>query len=80
MATYTVKVKSVCTGGEHITVTVSRDGKVVKDFLLTRTDLFQTELTWEDVLPFLIRQTIKTSGANTLAKAKTVVESAEWVI
>lgn len=80
MATYTVRVKGVCTGGEHITITVLKDGVSLKDVHLTRTDLFQTDLSWEEVLPFLIKQTIKASGANTLAQAKTAVESASWVM
>lgn len=78
MATYTVKIDSVCSGGEHIRLKVLRDGVEVKKFGVTRTDMLTNNLTWEEVLPFFLRQTIKKSGATTLAQAKTAVEAASW--
>jgi hypothetical protein len=79
MATYTVVVKSVCPGGEHVTLTVKRDGAVVRDFPVTKTEILGTDLNWETVLPFFLREVIKHSGATTMAQAKAAVEAASWV-
>jgi len=78
MAVYTVVVKGQCSGGEHITLTVKRDGVAVKDFATTRSELLANDLSWEEVFPFFLRETIKSSGATTVAQAKTAVEAASW--
>jgi len=78
MALYTVVYKSSCTGGEHIKLTVYRDGIELRDFNVTRTDIMTNELTWEQALPFLLRECIKRSGATTLAQARTAIEAASW--
>lgn len=80
MAVYTVTVKGVCAGGGHITLTVKRDGAAVRDVVVNRSDIMESDLTWDEVLPFFLRETIKRSGATTLAQAKTAVEAAQWVM
>lgn len=78
MATYTIKVLGTCTGGEHIKLGVYRNGAFLKNISVTRTEVLQTDLNWDEVLPFFLRECIKRSGATTLAQAKTAVEAAEW--
>ena len=84
MATYTVQFVYTCTRnindntGFHIIFDVLRDGSVVRRISIPRDDILSTDLTWESVLPFFLRETVKRSGATTLAQAKTAVEAAEW--
>ena len=78
MALYTVVYKSSCTGGEHITLTVKRNNVVVRDIVVTRTDMLTNDLTWNEVIPFFLRECIKKAGATTLAQARTAIEAASW--
>jgi len=81
MATFTVQVIGACrTGGEHIGLDVLRDGQQVKRIMVCKTDMLTTNLDWEAVIPFFLREVVKRSGATTLAQAKTAVEAASWVI
>lgn len=80
MATYTVRVAGVCSGGEHITLNLRRDGTTVRQMVVTKTDIMNNETQLEDALVFFLRAAIKKAGATTMAQAKTAVEAAEWVI
>lgn len=80
MATYTVKVAGVCSGGEHISLDLKRDGTTVRRLTVTKADILQNETSIDDALIFFLRQAIKTAGATTMAQAKTAVEAAQWVI
>lgn len=80
MSRYTVKYKSMCSGGGHVTLSVLRDGIAVRDLTLMRSDMLETELSWEDVIPFFLREVIKRSGATTLAQARAAIEAASWEI
>ena len=81
MATYTVTVAGQCSGGEHITLTVKRNGVAVKNITVTKTDLLNMDLdgNWETVIFAFIREKVKSSGAVNAAQAKTAVEAASWV-
>ncbi len=80
MAIFTLKVIGTCAGGGHVFLNVLRDGTPVKQLVLNKEDILQTELNWEEVLPFFIREVIKRSGARTLQEAKAAIESAQWVM
>lgn len=80
MATYTVRYKSVCGGGEHFTFDVYRDGVKVALWNRTKTELLNTDYDWRDVLGFLVWQAIKAAGATTPAQAKAAIEAKEWVL
>jgi len=80
MAVYTVAVLGACTGGEHISLSLRRDGVEVKKHTVTRTEILQDETIFDEALIFFLRMAIKKAGATTLAQAKAAVESAEWVI
>jgi hypothetical protein len=76
MATYTVRVLGVCSGGEHVSLNVLRDGDVIKKICFTKTEILDpASIEWENVLIHFMRQAIKKSGATTLAQAKTAVEA-----
>lgn len=80
MAVYKVQVLGVCGGGEHITLSVKKDGVVIKQVAITKKDILQSDTTWEDAMLFFLRAAIKAAGATTTAQAKTAVEAAQWVI
>ena len=80
MATYTVIVLGQCSGGEHISLHLKKDGANLKKIVITKTEIFQNETNLEDALIFFLRQAIRAAGATTLAQAKTAVESAQWVV
>lgn len=80
MATYTVSVLGVCTGGEHIKIALKKDGVVVRNMSITKTEIFNTETNLEEALIFFLRQAVRAAGATTLAQAKTAVEATQWVI
>jgi len=78
MARYTVQYDHTCTGGGHIVLRVLQDGKPVRLFSVTREQIMDTDLSWEEVLPFFLREAIKRSGATTLAQARDAIEAASW--
>lgn len=80
MAVYTVKVAGVCSGGEHISLDIKRDGTTVKRLTVTKTEILHADTDIEDALIYFLRQAIRKAGATTLSKAKTAVEAAQWVI
>ena len=63
---YTFKIASVCSGGEHITVEVLRNGEKYKTRTLSREDIATGEYQkWENIMTLLIAKAIKHSGATT---------------
>ena len=80
MATYTVSVLGVCSGGEHIKIALKKDGATIKNMSITKTEIFNTETNLEEALIFFLRQAIRAEKATTLAQAKTAVEAAQWVV
>ena len=80
MAIYTVKVLGQCSGGEHITLQILKDGVNLRKTMVTKTEIFQNETTWEEAMIFFLRQAIRKANATTILQAKAAVESAEWVV
>lgn len=78
MPTFTVEYNRQCTGGEHITLDVLRDGVKIREMTVIRTEILTTDLNYADVLPFFLRETIKRAGATTLGQARTAIEAASW--
>lgn len=79
MATYTIDITGVCSGGEHVFGNVQRNGVVVRGITLNKSDILSPdELSWEDVIHFFIREVIKKSGATTLIEARNAIEAASW--
>ena len=74
--TFTFKILSVCSGGEHINVRVLKDGSALTTKTINKTDIINTELTWHEVLPFLLNKIVANSGATTAAQRKTAIEGA----
>ena len=80
MATYTLKVESVCTGGEHIGIALYKDGVKVKVKQITREDATTYDADLTDAIIFLIKRAIKDNDANTAAKRKAAIEGIRVVI
>ena len=74
MATYTVKIESVCPGGEHITLRLYKDGVAAKALRTTKAELTDGDVDVVDAVGFLCRRAIKDANANTNAKRKTAIE------
>ena len=74
MANYTLKIYSVCSGGEHITLQIYKDGVANKKFNITKSEVMGSDLNLEDTLLWLIRQAIKNAGATTNAQRKAAIE------
>lgn len=71
---YTITIDSVCTGGEHIRLQLKKDGVNIKKINVTKEDITNPEVDWDEVLGKLIRQAIKSASANTAAKRKAAIE------
>lgn len=80
MATYTLKVKSVCTGGEHIDIGLYKDAVKVGTKAITRTDAITDDADLTEVIIYLIKRAIKDNNANTAAKRKAAIEAIQVVI
>jgi len=74
MATYTLKVESVCTGGEHIGIGLYKDAVRVGTKQITKTEAITDDTDLTDVIIFLIKKAIKDNNANTAAKRKAAIE------
>lgn len=74
MANYTLKIDSVCPGGEHITLQLYKDSVAAKQIRITKTELMDGDVDLTDAVGFLCRQAIKLSGATTNAQRKAAVE------
>ena len=79
MATYTLKIESVCTGGEHIGIGLYKDSVKVGTKQITRTDAITDDADLKDVIIYLIKRAIKDNNANTAAKRKTAIEGLQVV-
>ena len=79
MATYTLKVESVCTGGEHIGIGLYKDSVKVGTKQITRSDAITDDADLKDVIIYLIKRAIKDNNANTAAKRKTAIEGLQVV-
>lgn len=80
MATYTLKVEAVCTGGEHIGIGLYRDAVKVGTKQITRTEAITDDADIKDVIIYLIKRAIKDKNANTAAQRKAAIEGIQVVI
>jgi hypothetical protein len=83
MARYTLKIDSVCTGGEHIKIKVLKDGAQEGLFDVTKTGIMgiiENDLDWNDVVVFVLKKAVHNSGATTAAERKAAIEAAELVM
>lgn len=78
--TYTFKIISVCSGGEHITIRVLEDGVAAGTMIVAKSEIADTQLTAKDVAPWLFKKAIQNAGATTAAGRKTAIESAQVVL
>lgn len=76
-STYTVKIESVCSGGEHITLGIYKDGSKDGRIEVTKSDIVGTDLTWKDVIAFLLRKAVNNAGATTAAQRKAAIEAVQ---
>lgn len=79
MATYTLKIESVCTGGEHIGIGLYKDSVKVGTKQITKTDAITDDTDLTDIIIYLIKKAIKDNNANTAAKRKTAIEGLQVV-
>jgi len=79
MATYTFKVESVCTGGEHIGIGLYKDSVKVGTKQITRSEATTDDADLKDVIIYLIKRAIKDNNANTAAKRKAAIEGVQVV-
>jgi len=79
MATYTLDVESVCTGGEHIGIGLYKDAVRVGTKQITKTEAITDDTDLTDVIIFLIKKAIKDNNANTAAKRKAAIEGLQVV-
>ena len=77
MATYTLKVESVCTGGEHIGIGLYKDSVKVGTKQITRSEAITDDADLTDVIIYLIKRAIKDNNANTAAKRKAAIEGVQ---
>ena len=75
MATYTFKVASVCTGGEHITIGLYRDGSKVGTKQITKSEALTDDADLKDVIILLIKKAISSSSSTTAAQRKAAIEA-----
>jgi hypothetical protein len=80
MAVYTLKVESVCSGGEHITIGLYKDGVKALNKQITKTNAITDDASLSDILIYLIKRAIKDKSANTPAKMKTAIENIQVII
>jgi len=73
-ANYTLKISSVCAGGEHITLQLYKDAVAVKKIIINKTDAMQSDVDISDTLILLIRQAIQNANATTNAARKAAIE------
>jgi hypothetical protein len=78
---YTFKIKSVCPGGEHVTIDIYLDGELYKTRTVSREDINTGEYqTWDKIMTLLIAKAIKHSGAKTDAEYVSAIESASIIL
>ncbi len=74
MATYTLKIESVCPGGEHIAIGLYKDNVKIKTKQITKSEAIEDDTDLTDALIFLIKRSIADNSANTAAKRKAAIE------
>ena len=79
MATYTLKVESVCTGGEHIGIGLYKNAVKVGTKQITRSDAITDDADLTEVIIYLIKRAIADNNANTAAKRKAAIEGLQVV-
>ena len=79
MATYTLKVESVCPGGEHIGIGLYKNAVKVGTKQVTRTEAITDDADLKDDIIFLNKRAIKDNNANTAAKRKAAIEGVQVV-
>lgn len=80
MATYTLKIESVCTGGEHIDIGLYKDASKIGTKAITRTGALTDDADIKDVIIYLIKRAIKDNNATTAAQRKAAIEGIQMVI
>jgi hypothetical protein len=80
MATYTLKVESVCTGGEHIGIGPYKDAVKVGVKQITKTEAITDDTDLTEVIICLIKKAIKHNNANTAAKRKAAIEGLQVIL
>ena len=80
MATYTMTVDSVCSGGEHIVIGLKKDGAQVASKIITKTEATTDDANLTDIMLYLIKRAIKDKIANPAAKQKTAIEAIQVII
>lgn len=71
----TIKIDSVCPGGNHIDMTVTKDGAASKKFRMVKDDFTFEPDEYEAVLATLLRSFIKKSGLTDMTEIKTAIEA-----
>jgi hypothetical protein len=79
MATYTLKVESVCTGGEHIGIGLYKDAVKVGTKQITKTEAITADTDLTEVIIYLIKKAIKDNNATTAAQRKAAIEGMQVV-
>lgn len=75
MATYTFKVESVCTGGEHISIGLYKDGEIIGMKQITQTEAITDDADLKDIIIYIIKRAIKDKNASTNVQRKIAIES-----
>lgn len=74
MASYTLKIDSVCAGGEHITLQLYKDGVAKKKIQLNKSDIADADTDVSEVIIFLAKLAAKSAGATTAVQRKAAIE------
>lgn len=74
MANYTIKIASICTGGEHITLQLYKDGIAIKKLQTTKEEVMNSDVDISDAMMVLIRQAVKSVSAKTNIQRKAAIE------
>ena len=75
MPDYTLTFGSQCSGGEHVTFQIKRDGVNLRRITLNKSEIIDGNLTLEAALPVLLKKAIKNAGATTPAQIKNAIEA-----
>ena len=74
MANYTIKIASICTGGEHITLQLYKDGIAINKLQTTKEEVMNSDVDISDAMMVLIRQAVKSVSAKTNIQRKAAIE------
>jgi len=59
---------------------ILKNGIKIKDMNITKTEIMQTDTSWDDAMIYFLRLAIKSAGATSVDQAKMAIESAQWVL